>query len=136
MEDIVCPKRLLLLLLSKQQGEFLSNDKEFKTIQNYEELMKIIQEINEDPNENIFKFIFSYRSLIHEYILYNEEQTIKIDNFKLKNQFAEYYYLSELIKDNEEIVNYEYDFEFIKKYYELLKLIKIKKEYKLQKIVS
>jgi len=98
--------------------------------------MKIIQEINEDPNENIFKFIFSYRSLIHEYILYNEEQTIKIDNFKLKNQFAEYYYLSELIKDNEEIVNYEYDFEFIKKYYELLKLIKIKKEYKLQKIVS
>ena len=66
----------------------------------------------------------------------SEEQTIKIDNFKLKNQFAEYYYLSELIKDNEEIVNYEYDFEFIKKYYELLKLIKIKKEYKLQKIVS
>ena len=136
MEEMACPKGQLLLLLSNQQGEFLSNDKEFKTIQNYEELTKIIQEINEDPNENIFKFIFSYRSLIHEYILYNEEQTIKIDNFKLKNQFAEYYYLSELIKDNEEIVNYEYDFEFIKKYYELLKLIKIKKEYKLQKIVS
>jgi hypothetical protein len=136
MEEMVCPKGQLLLLLSNQQGEFLSNDKEFKTIQNYEELMKIIQEINEDPNENIFKFIFSFRSLIHECILYNEEQTIKIDNFKLKNEFDEYYYLSELIKDNEEIVNYEYDFEFIKKYYELLKLIKIKKGNKLQKIVS
>ena len=73
---------------------------------------------------------------IHEYILYNEDKTIKIDNFKLKHEFAEYYYLSELIMDNEEIVNYEYNFEFIKRFYELLKLIKSKKEVKIQKIVN
>ena len=136
MEEIMCPKGQILLLLSNQQGEFLPNDTEFKIIENYEELMKIIQEINEDPNENIFKFIYSYRTLIHEYILYNEDKTIKIDNFKLKHEFAEYYYLSELIMDNEEIVNYEYNFEFIKRFYELLKLIKSKKEVKIQKIVN
>ena len=130
MEEIMCPKGQILLLLSNQQGEFLPNDTEFKIIENYEELMKIIQEINADPNENIFKFIYSYRTLIHEYILYNEDKTIKIDNFKLKHEFAEYYYLSELIMDNEEIVNYEYNFEFIKRFYELLKLIKYKKKFK------
>ena len=136
MEEIMSPKGQLLLLLSNQQGEFLPNDTKFKIIENYEELMKIIQEINEEPNENIFKFIYSYRTLIHEYILYNEDKTIKIDNFKLKNEFAEYYYLSELIMDNEEIVNYEYNFEFIKKYYELLKLIKFKNGFRIQKIVN
>ena len=86
MEEIMCPKGQILLLLSNQQGEFLPNDTEFKIIENYEELMKIIQEINADPNENIFKFIYSYRTLIHEYILYNEDKTIKIDNFKLKHE--------------------------------------------------
>ena len=131
---MISPKAMLLLQLSKQQGEFLSNDSEFKIISNYQELMKIIKEINENPNENIFKFIYSMKSVIHDYILYNEDKTINIDNFRLKNEFAEYYYLDLLIMDNEKIINYEYDFEFIKKYYEFIKAIN--KKYKLLKIVN
>ena len=80
-------KSKLLLLLSKQQGEFLADDSKFNIKLNYEELMKIITNINENPNENIFEFIYSYKQIIHT-ILYNEDENINIDNFKLKITLA------------------------------------------------
>ena len=42
MDEKINPKSKLLLILSKQQGEFLSNDPEFKIISNYGELIEII----------------------------------------------------------------------------------------------
>ena len=124
MEDKINCKSRLLLCLSKQQGEFLSSDSKLNIISNYEELMKIISYINEKPNENIFEFIYSFKTVIHNSILYNEEVTINIDKFKLKNIFAALYNLYQLISDTPEIINYEYSFEFVKKIYNLGKNIK------------
>ena len=109
MENKMNDKSRLLLLLSKQQGQILADDSKFNIISNYDELMKIISKINENPNENIFEFIYSYKQLIHT-ILYNVDKNINIDNFKLKITFEELYYLYQLIIDNEEIINYEYSF--------------------------
>ena len=128
-------KSRLLLILSKQQGEFLSNDSQFKIISNYDELNKILLKVNENHNENILEFIYSYKSIIHNNILYKEEKTINIGNFKLKNIIAEYYYLYLLIIEEAEIINYEYSFEFLKKVYSFLKNINSKSNYKLLKIV-
>ena len=111
-------KSRLLLILSKQQGEFLSNDSQFKIISNYDELNKILLKVNENPNENILEFIYSYKSIIHNNILYKEEKTINIGNFKLKNIIAEYYYLYLLIIEEAEIINYEYSFEFLNNFCE------------------
>ena len=133
MEEQQNFKSRLLLLLSKQQGEFLADDSKFNIKLNYEELMKIITNINENPNENIFEFIYSYKQIIHT-ILYNEDENINIDNFKFKITFAKLYYLYLLIKENKEIINYEYSFQFIKRIYNLIK--NIKQNNKLLKIVT
>ena len=123
MEVIPCAKTKLLLLLSKQQGESLSNNLNFKMISNYEELNEILEEVNTFQEENIFQFIHSYKKLVHE-ILYNDDKTINADIFKLKNEFDEYFYLDLLIMDEIEIVNYEFDFSFINNLYKLIKNIK------------
>ena len=106
-------KTNLLLLLSMQQRESLSNNSNFKMISNYQELTEIFEEVNTFPEENIFKFLYFYEKNINQ-VLYDEDTTINVDNFKLNYQFDEYYYLDLLIMDDEEIVNYEYSFDFIK----------------------
>ena len=82
-------------------------------ISNYQELTEIFEEVNTFPHENIFKFLYFYEKNINQ-VLYNEDTTINVDIFKLNYQFDEYYYLDLLIMDDEEIVNYEYSFDFIK----------------------
>ena len=124
-------KEKILLILSEQQGEFLSKDSDFKLIENYEELMKIISDIKVD---NIFKFIFSFKSTIHN-ILYEEEESINIQNFILKKELSEYYYLALLIEDNEEMLNYVYNFDFIKEVHNLFKIINSKKGNSFQTII-
>ena len=133
MEDKINAKSRLLLLLSKQQGEFLPSDSKLSIISNYDELKKIISYINEKPNENIFEFIYSFKTVIHNSILYKEEKIINIGKFKLKNTLGELYYLLLLIIDTPEIINYEYSFEFVKKIYNFGK--NIKNNNKLLKIV-
>ena len=120
MEDIIYFKTKLLILLSKQQGELLSNNLNFKMISDYQELIKILEEVNSFPKENIFKFLYSYEKNINQ-ILYDYDETIKVDNFKLKNEFDEYYYFDLLIMDEEEIVNYEFNFDLINNNYKIVK---------------
>ena len=131
IEKINNSKEKILLILSEQQGEFLSKDSDFKLIENSEELMKILNNIKVD---NIFKFIFSFKSTIHN-ILYEEEETINIQNFILKKELSEYYYLVLLIEDNVEMVNYVYNFDFIKEVHNLFEIINSKKGNSFQKIV-
>ena len=131
IEKINNSKEKILLILSEQQGEFLSKDSDFKLIENYEELMKIISDIKVD---NIFKFIFSFKSTIHN-ILYEEEESINIQNFILKKELSEYYYLVLLIEDNEEMLNYVYNFDFIKEVHNLFQIINSKKDNRFQKLV-
>ena len=119
MEAIPSIKTNLLLLLSKQQRESLSNNSNFNMISNYQELTEIFEEVNTFPHENIFKFLYFYEKNINQ-VLYDEDTTINVDNFKLNYQFAEYYYLDLLIMDDEEIVNYEYSLDFIKRSYKIV----------------
>ena len=50
MEAIISQKTDLMMVLSKQQGELLSNDEKIQIIENYEDLMNIIGEVNSVPN--------------------------------------------------------------------------------------
>ena len=122
MEDIIYPKTNLLILLSKQQGESSSYNLNFKMISDYQELIKILEEVNTFPEENLFKFLYSFEKNINQ-ILYDYDETIKIDNIKLKNEFDEFYYFDLLIMDEEEIVNYEFNFDLINNTYKIVKKI-------------
>ena len=113
MEYLLSPKSELLLFISKQQGELIS-DEPMKVFQGYQDLMDTLHKIN-DQDCNIFKFIYHYRNIIHS-ILYDRDETININNFKLKFDFVELFYLDLLITENEEIINYEYSFDILNSY--------------------
>ena len=116
MENLLKPKSELLLFISKQQGELISNNSNdsMKVFQGYQDLMDTLHEVN-DQDYNIFKFIYHYRNIIHS-ILYESDETININNFKLKFDFVELFYLDLLITENEEIINYEYSFDTLNNY--------------------
>ena len=134
MENGLLKRINFLLLLSRQQKDLLSNLSQNGLILNFDELIKIINIVDSLQDVNIFKFLYSYKNQVHK-ILYEEEQSINIEKLKIKNEFAEYYYLCLLIKDNPEIVNYEYGFEFINNLYLLAKEIFQRDDKKFKKIV-
>jgi len=83
----------------------------------------------------IFYFLLVNKKVIHK-ILYDKDVTINIDNKSLGNNFHNYFYLVKLIEDQNEIVNYKYNFDIIKnlknqkskgKFYDILvaKILKI-----------
>ena len=123
MENLLSPKSKLLLFISKQQGELISNNSNepMKFFQGYQDLMDTLHKINAQ-DYNIFKFIYHYRNIIHS-ILYECDETININNFKLKFDFVELFYLDLLITENEVILNYEYSFDTLNSY-----IMKIKKK--------
>ena len=116
MEYILSPKSELLLYLTKQ-GLLIAN-KSFNFFQDYNLLMETLHQIN-DQDYNIFKFIYHFRNNIHA-LLYECDQTIKIDEFKLKFDFEELFYLDLLINENEEIINYSYDFDLLINFYNFI----------------
>ena len=117
MEFLLSPKAELLLFLSKQQqGKLIANESS-NFFKSYQDLMEILNEVN-DQDENIFKFIYHYKTNIHQ-ILYDSDESINVNNFKLKNNFEELFYLALLISDNEEILNYTYDFDLLNKWINL-----------------
>ena len=122
MDYLISPRNELLQFILKQQEELISNDKDFKLLSNCEELMNSILEVNKEPNENIFKFIYSFKTVIHSSILHEEEKNINTNILYLKKQFDEFYYLDRLIMDKVEMFNYEYNYNFIKTINEFFKL--------------
>ena len=122
MDYLISPRNELLQFILKQKEELISNDKDFKLLSNCEELMNSILEVNKEPNENIFKFIYSFKTVIHSSILYEEEKNINTNILYLKKQFDEFYYLDRLIMDKVEMFNYEYNYNFIKTINEFFKL--------------
>ena len=73
-----------------------------KLVSNYQEILKILKNNNKD----IIKILYFNRRQIHN-ILYKSEEIIKIKNGD-KLSFSELFYLTLLIMDNEEIINYSY----------------------------
>ena len=116
MEYILTPKSELLLYLTKQ-GLLIAN-KSFNFFQDYNLLNETLHQIN-DQDYNIFKFIYHFRNNIHA-LLYECDQTIKIDELKLKFDFEELFYLDLLINENEEIINYSYDFDLLINFYNFI----------------
>ena len=110
------PKFELLLFLSRQKDEIVSNCS-FKLFQDYADLINILHQIN-NQDENIFKFIYYYRNNIHA-LLYDCDENIKINEFKLKFDLDELFYLDLLIAE-EEIINYTYDFDLLLNIYKNL----------------
>ena len=131
MEYILSPKSELLLYLTKQ-GLLIAN-KSFNFFQDYNLLNETLHQIN-DQDYNIFKFIYHFRNNIHA-LLYECDQTIKIDEFKLKFDFEELFYLDLLINENEEIINYSYDFDLLINFYKFIILKNEASNYFIYKIV-
>ena len=137
MEYLLNQKSELLLFLSKQQGEFISKDS-LNFFQDYQNLIDTLHQIN-DQDYNIFKFIYHFRNNIHA-LLYDFDETIKINEFRLNFDFAELYYLYLLINENEEIINYTLSFEILlNSYKNIIKIFEEKNKLRtiiIYKIVS
>ena len=65
-----------------------------------------------NKKDDIFKFLYFNKNIIHK-ILYYSEKIIQINSDIIKNDLSEYFYLILLLKDNPNIINYEYTIEEI-----------------------
>ena len=72
-----------------------------------------IEDIMKEDNLELLKFFYFNRKQINE-LIYNEEEVIEINSKIIKNKYIDYFYLTLLIEDNINIVNYEYTLDFIK----------------------
>ena len=61
---------------------------------------------------SIFKFLFFIRNKIN-FIIFNLDEIIYFDSIEVKKELNYYFYLSLLIKEDSEIVNYLYPLNFI-----------------------
>ena len=86
-------------------------DPSFKLINNFKDIETIIK----TENEYLIEYLYMNMNQIHN-ILYEEEQTIIIKE-KMMNKFEDYYYLYLLIKNQPHLINYEYNYDVIKKLY-------------------
>jgi len=82
---------------------------------NYNLLSKFseIEDIMKEDNKELLKFFYFNRKKINEFI-YKEEEIIEINSEIIKNKYIDYFYLALLIEDNINILNYEYNLDFIK----------------------
>ena len=100
----------LLFIISLSEIESVDKYNSIKDLQFELEAIKSIQKLN-DPY--FLKFLYINKDKINE-LLYNKEELITID-FEIKDKkISQYIYLCFLIEDNE-ICNYQYSFELIKK---------------------
>ena len=100
----------LLFIISLSEIESVDKYNSVKDLQFELEAIKSIQKLN-DPY--FLKFLYNNKDKINE-LLYNKEELITID-FEVKDKkISQYIYLCFLIEDNE-ICNYQYSFELIKK---------------------
>ena len=95
--------KLFCLIFQQLSIEINNNNCISRLISNYEDLLKIL---NNNNNEQILKILYFNRSNIHN-ILYKSEEIIKIKNID-KLAFSELFYLTLLIMDNLELINYSY----------------------------
>ena len=105
----------LKVLLSSMPIQYnfyeIPNDPIFKLLSNSNEIEPIL----DFDNFKKIKCIYFGRNIIHQ-ILYEEEKEIPIKyEENNKNNIAFFFYLSLLIIDNMEIVNYSYSFDYLKK---------------------
>ena len=94
-------------------------------LSNFDEIKEICQNLNINNN---FKFLYFNKRKVHD-ILYEEEAIYPI-NYNDKIIFSELFYLSLLILDEEETINYTFSIEYIKSVNNIIKENKEIKELK------
>ena len=72
----------------------------------------------EQNDMNIMEYLYLNRKKINN-ILYEEDRYLFIDSNIIKN-FSDYYYLYMLIKENSDLIFYQYNFALIRNCYDLL----------------
>ena len=104
----------LLQFASKKIGNFIDEiDPIFKLINDFSEINS--QLVN---NSDKFRFIFFHKKKIKK-ILFDCEKEIIIDSDKIENTLLnKSFYLSLLITENKEIINYKYSIDYIKQLHE------------------
>ena len=99
----------------------IQENKEKEAISNlvsdFEEIDYIIK--NNSIGQNLMMFIYFNKPKIHS-ILYELEETIKLESSQIKNNNSNFFYLDLLIEDNKSIINYEYSFDVIDNIYKYL----------------
>ena len=98
-------------------------------ISNYEELEKIIRN---NTKGQITKFFYFNKNKINN-ILYEEDEVIFLEYNEENKNFEFYFYLTLLIKENPNILNYEYSIEYV---YKLHQENKDKNKNKLNQIIK
>ena len=93
----------------KESLEINTKDPLYKLLSNIDEVNYCIEE----KNPELMSFLYFNRIKIHD-ILYQSEKIISISTNMINNKLSNYVYLSLLIKDNPDILNYEYSFDLIK----------------------
>jgi hypothetical protein len=111
----------LCLLASLKNSVENDNDPIHNLLSNWKE----IKEITKNMNGDIFKFFYFNKKRVHE-ILYNEDKNYSIDENKTIS-YSELFYLSLLLEDIPETINYTFSINYIKAVNEIRKDIKIKK---------
>jgi hypothetical protein len=111
----------LCLLGSLKNSVENDNDPIHNLLSNWKE----IKEITKNMNGDIFKFFYFNKKRVHE-ILYNEDKNYSIDENKTIS-YSELFYLSLLLEDIPETINYTFSINYIKAVNEIRKDIKIKK---------
>ena len=100
----------ILILLGFFEKEEKENNAFNELLNNYEELKKILNNLEEG---NAFKLFYFFRKKVHT-ILYNTENTIEVDYIMLKEKIFSYFYLYLLISDDKDLVNYKYSIDLIR----------------------
>ena len=116
--------KLLFLLLNSKNSyenknfiELLKNENKETNedwLINYQEIKKLCEANKYNP----LKLYYFNREYIHK-ILYDKEEIITINSNEMR-ELSYYFYLSLLIKDNPNVINYSYSFEFIKEIYDYI----------------
>ena len=101
-------KNEIICFLSKGKLNEIKNNFQSQLINKYEVIKSIL---NQDI-DNKMKFLYFNKENIHQ-ILYDEEETIELNNNRVKNNISNYFYLLLLIDDNHTLINYEYSIDFI-----------------------
>ena len=95
----------------KEPFEISQKDPIFQLLSNFSEIKYILNQDIKKLNLNLMKIFYFNKKKINE-ILYEAQKIINIDNI-IDNKLSDYFYLTLLIEDNIDIVNYEYSLDFI-----------------------
>ena len=113
-------KELCLILTNDKPYDNYFSSSKYNILSNMSELNDILK--NKKNNNKIICFLYFFRKIIEEILYTNEEVINIIPDFINKKNISDYFYLSLLIKNSQDFINYIYKIDLIK---ELKKKLKV-----------